>query len=68
MRIGSWVIAAVFLGAFSTQFILQDRGYVLINFAGYVIEMSVPAMLALLVVFYASIRTGAALWLSLIHI
>ena len=62
MRIGSWVIAAVFLGAFSTQFLLQDRGYVLINFAGYVIEMSVPVMLALLVVFYASIRTGAALW------
>ena len=62
MRVGLWGMAAVFLGAFSAHFLLQDRGYVLINFAGYVVEMSVPAMLVLLVVAYASIRAGVALW------
>jgi HemY protein len=55
-------MAAVFLGAFSAHFLLQDRGYVLINFAGYVIEMSVPAMLVVLVILYASIRALCALW------
>jgi HemY protein len=55
-------MAAVFLGAFSAHFLLQDRGYVLINFAGYVIEMSVPAMLVVLVIAYAAIRALFALW------
>jgi uncharacterized protein HemY len=40
MRVGLWGMVAVFLGAFSAHFLLQDRGYVLINFAGYVVEMS----------------------------
>ena len=62
MRVGLWGMAAVFLGAFSAHFLLQDRGYVLINFAGFVIEMSVPAMLILLIIAYASIRAVVALW------
>ena len=55
-------MAAVFLGAFSAHFLLRDRGYVLINFAGYVIEMSVPALLVLLLIGYASIHALFALW------
>ena len=44
MRMGLWGMAAVLLGAFSAHILLRDRGYVLINFTGYVIEMSVPAL------------------------
>ncbi len=55
-------MAAVFLGAFAANFLLRDRGYVLINFAGYVIEMSVPALVVLLAVGYVSIRALFALW------
>ncbi len=62
MRIGLWGMAAVFLGAFSAHFLLQDRGYVLINFAGYVIEMSVPALLVLAIIAYAAIRALFGLW------
>jgi len=62
MRAGLWGIGAVFLGAFSAHFLLRDRGYVLINFAGYVIEMSAPALLVLLVIGYVSIRALFALW------
>jgi HemY protein len=62
MRIGLWGIAAVFLGAFFAHFILRDRGYVLINFAGYVVEMSVPALVVVLVLLYVGIRALVALW------
>ncbi len=62
MRIGLWGIAAVFLGAFTAHFILRDRGYVLINFAGYIVEMSVPALIVFLVLAYAGIRALVGLW------
>ena len=62
MRTGLLGLAAVFLGAFSAHFLLRDRGYVLINFAGYVIEMSVPALLVLLTLGYVVIRAMVALW------
>jgi len=62
MRVGLWGVAAVLLGAFSAHFLLRDRGYVLINYAGYVIEMSVPALLVLLILCYASIRVLFTLW------
>ena len=62
MRVGLWGMAAVFLGAFAAHFLLRDRGYVLINFAGYAVEMSVPALVVLLVAAYAGIRALFALW------
>ena len=62
MRVGLWGLAAVFLGAFAAHFLLQDRGYVLINFLGYVVEMSVPALVVTLAVGYAGIRVALALW------
>jgi len=62
MRIGVWGIAAVFLGAFSAHFLLRDRGYVLVNFAGYVIEMSVPALLVLSTIAYVCLRAVLAIW------
>ncbi|MEE8236703.1 MAG: heme biosynthesis HemY N-terminal domain-containing protein, partial [Gammaproteobacteria bacterium] len=62
MRIGLWGMAAVLLGAFSAHFLLRDRGYVLINFAGYVVEMSVPALVVLSIIGYVAIRALFAVW------
>ena len=62
MRLGLWGLAAVFLGAFGAHFLLQDRGYVLINFLGYVIEMSVPVLLIALAVGYLAVRALVGMW------
>ncbi|HEY5623568.1 MAG TPA: heme biosynthesis HemY N-terminal domain-containing protein [Gammaproteobacteria bacterium] len=62
MRLGLWGITAVFLGAFLAHFILRDRGYVLINYSGYVIEMSVPALVVVLMLLYIGVRALVAVW------
>ncbi|MBN1237736.1 MAG: heme biosynthesis protein HemY [Gammaproteobacteria bacterium] len=62
MRAGLWIVTALFLGAFAAHFMLQDRGYVLINFRGYSAEMSVPGLLLLLTAAYLAIRAVAAVW------
>ena len=62
MRIGLWGITAVFLGAFSAHFLLRDRGYVLVNYAGYMVEMSVPALVVLLVIAYVCVRAVFGIW------
>jgi len=62
MRAGFWGIAAVFLGAFAAHFLLRDRGYVLVNFLGYSVEMSVPVLILALVAGYLAVRALLALW------
>ena len=62
MRAGLWGVAAVFLGAFAAHFLLRDRGYVLVNFLGYVIEMSVPVLVLVLAGAYFAVRLLLALW------
>lgn len=62
MRLGVWGLAALFIGAFGAHFLLQDRGYVLISFRSYVVEMSVPALVLLLVLAYALVRVALRLW------
>jgi HemY protein len=62
MRFGLWTLAAILVGAVLAHLLLQDRGYVLINFAGYSIEMSVPAMVLLLFSGYFAIRLALFLW------
>jgi HemY protein len=49
MRFGVAAVVAILLGAFLAHFLLADRGYVLINFRSYVVEMSVPGLVILLV-------------------
>ncbi|MEX2496090.1 MAG: heme biosynthesis HemY N-terminal domain-containing protein [Woeseia sp.] len=55
MKFGVVVVIALTAGAFAAHFLLQDPGYVVINFRGYLIEMSVPVLLAalLLILFLA---------------
>jgi HemY protein len=60
MRFGVAVVLAVLLGAFAAHFLLADRGYVLVNFRGYVIEMSVPGLVLVLVFAYVLVRALVA--------
>jgi HemY protein len=60
MRFGVAAVLAVLLGAFTAHFLLADRGYVLVNFRGYVIEMSVPGLVIALVFAYLLVRAIAA--------
>lgn len=56
MRFGVAALATLLLGAFAAHFLLADRGYVLINFRSYVIEMSVPGLVIVLVLGYVLVR------------
>ena len=47
MKFGLIVIAALVASAFAAHFLLQDPGYVVISFRGYLVEMSVPVLVAL---------------------
>jgi HemY protein len=62
MRFGAWFVFALLLGAFVANFVLEDRGYVLVNFRGYVLEMSVPGLLLVLVGAYIAVRAAVAVW------
>lgn len=47
MKIGIIVVLALFASAFGAHFLLSDPGYVVINFRGYLVEMSVPVLVLL---------------------
>jgi HemY protein len=61
MRVGVAAVLAVLLGAFAAHFLLADRGYVLVSFRSYVVEMSVPGLVIVLVLAYVFVRALAAL-------
>ncbi|MCH9694205.1 MAG: hypothetical protein K0U72_06820 [Gammaproteobacteria bacterium] len=47
MKTGIVVVLALFASAFAAHFLLSDPGYVVINFRGYRVEMSVPVLVLL---------------------
>jgi len=49
VKIGVIVVVALILSAVGASFLLADPGYVVINFRGYVVEMSVPVLAGLAV-------------------
>jgi len=49
VKFGIIVVVVLFVSAFGAHFLLADPGYVVINFRGYVIEMSVPVLAGLAV-------------------
>ena len=55
MKFGLLVILALIISAVGASFLLQDPGYVVINFRGYLVEMSVPALAVLVVILFLSI-------------
>lgn len=48
MKFGLLVVAALLACALAAHFLLQDPGYVIINFRNHVVEMSVPVLLGFL--------------------
>ena len=60
MKLGTAAIVAIVLGAFAAHFVLADRGYVLVNFRNYVVEMSVPGLVIVLVGAYLVVRALVA--------
>ncbi|HEY3516876.1 MAG TPA: heme biosynthesis HemY N-terminal domain-containing protein, partial [Gammaproteobacteria bacterium] len=60
MRLSVVALLAMLLGAFAAHFLLADRGYVLVNFRGYVVEMSVPGLVIVLVLAYLLVRALVA--------
>ena len=50
MIFGIIVVIALFASAFAAHFLLADPGYVIINFRGYVVEMSVPVLIGIAVI------------------
>jgi len=60
MRFSVVVVVTLLLGAFAAHFLLADRGYVLVNIRGYVIEMSVPGLVIVLVLAYLFVRALVA--------
>ena len=48
MKFGLLFIVVLVVSAFGASFLLADPGYVVINFRGYLIEMSVPVLMALI--------------------
>ncbi len=55
MKFGLLVIVALIVSAIAANFLLQDPGYVVINFRGYLVEMSVPVLAALIIILFLSI-------------
>jgi HemY protein len=58
MKFASLVVVALILSAFAAHFLLGDPGYVLIDFRGHILEMSVPVLIGLVILL------GFALWLA----
>jgi HemY protein len=52
MKFGLLVIVALIIGAIGSSLLLTDPGYVVINFRGYLIEMSVPVLVALMAIVF----------------
>ena len=62
MRFGFWAVTALIFGALIAHFLLQDKGLVTISMRGYVVTMSVPALVILLTVAYFLVRLSLRIW------
>ena len=59
MKLALYLIAALLLGTFAAQLFIADPGYVVINFRGYIVEMSVPGLALVFLL------TLLAIWLAI---
>jgi HemY protein len=62
VKIGLLLVLTLALGALSANYLLVNPGYVLINYRGYAIEMTVPVLVFLLVLIYLVVRAGVRMW------
>jgi len=57
MKFSIIVVIATLLFAFAGHFLLEDPGYVAINFRGYLVEMSVPVLLGAAILLIGAVWT-----------
>jgi len=62
MILGLLIIVGLLLGAFVTHFLIEDNGYVLIQFMDQTIEMSVPILVFLFFIGYFAVRLLVRIW------
>ncbi len=62
MKFGLYVVVAIVVSMLAAHFLLADPGYVAINFRGYLIEMSVPVLVGLLVILLIAIWIVRKVW------
>ncbi len=62
MKFGLLVVISIVVSAFAASFLLQDPGYIVIHFRGYLVEMSVPAMIGLIALLIFGLWLLAKLW------
>lgn len=62
MKAGLAIVVMLALGALAGHYLLQENGYVLVSFHGYVVEMSVPVAIFLMILAYLALRLLAWIW------
>lgn len=56
------IFSALILAPLVANYLMEDNGYVLVRFHEWALEMSVPAMIIVLVVLYFLLRLAGILW------
>jgi len=62
MKFGLSLVLVLIIGSVAAHFLLENNGYVLINFHGYTIEMSVPILILVAFLAYLAVRALVRLW------
>ncbi len=62
MKAGLIIVLSLLGGALLAAALIEDPGYVMINLRGYLIEMSVPILVAGLIALYLALRLLARIW------
>lgn len=62
MKTGLIIVLSLLGGALLAAALIEDPGYVMINLRGYLIEMSVPILVAGLIALYLALRLLARIW------
>ena len=62
MKSGLIIVLSLLGGALLAAALIEDPGYVMINLHGYLVEMSVPVLVAGLIAIYLALRLLARIW------
>ena len=62
MMFGLFLILILLVGSVAANFLLENNGYVLINFHSYTVEMSVPVLIFLAFLAYLAVRSLVRIW------
>jgi len=62
MKFGLILFLILLTGSVAAHFLLEQNGYVLINFRGYTVEMSVPVLIFVAFLAYLAVRALIRIW------